>query len=225
MDNLNHSSPEREPSEPDETKADENAMSEQIEMPEIAAEPSERAGKQPVDIAAELYDWLEIMVVAITVVLLIFHFVGRMVTVNGTSMLPTLTHGEKLIIQELFYEPEQGDIVICQSASYGMEEPLVKRVIALGGQTITIDFETWQVFVDGVALEEDYVNFQQGVTMNGWDYGESYVVPQGYVFVMGDNRNGSTDSRRMLVGPIDERLIIGKAIVGFSSESGMRFFQ
>ncbi len=182
------------------------------------------AGSAGQSFAAALYDWVEILAIAISLVILLFNFVGRVATVSGGSMLPTLTNGERLLIQQAFYEPKRGDIVICQSASYGMEEPLVKRVIALEGQTVKIDFETWQVFVDGEELTEPYINFVPGVPMKGWDYGESYTVPMGCVFVMGDNRNNSQDSRRVNVGPIDKRLIVGKAVVGFSGTDGVRVF-
>ena len=164
------------------------------------------------------------MVIAVAVVLLLFTFVGRVATVDGGSMLPTLTHGERLLVQELGYKPAQGDIVICQSVTYGMETPLVKRIIALEGQTITVDFKNWKVFVDGVELEEDYINYQPTAYMNGWDYGDSYTVPEGCVFVMGDNRNNSQDSRRIAVGPIDERLILGRAVLGISAKDGIRIF-
>jgi len=189
-----------------------------------APEGDAPTAKKAFDPAAELYDWLEVVVIAVAVVLLLFTFVGRVATVDGGSMLPTLTHGERLLVQELGYKPAQGDIVICQSVTYGMETPLVKRIIALEGQTITVDFKNWKVFVDGVELEEDYINYQPTAYMNGWDYGDSYTVPEGCVFVMGDNRNNSQDSRRIAVGPIDERLILGRAVLGISAKDGIRIF-
>lgn len=189
---------------------------------QTAKEGGEAAARQT--LAQELYDWLEILVISIAAVVIIFTLFFRIATVDGGSMLPTLTNGERLVVSELFYQPKQGDIVVCQSAKYGMEIPLVKRVIALGGQTIRIDFENWKVYVDGEELSEEYINYIPGVFMNGWDYGESYTVPEGYVFVMGDNRNNSQDSRREIVGPIDERLILGKAILGISSKDGIRIF-
>ncbi len=186
--------------------------------------PSEGKAAKPGAVTKELYDWLEIVAVAIAAVILVFTFVGRIATVDGTSMLPTLTNQERLIIREAFYKPKQGDIVICQSVSYGLEEPLVKRVIALEEQTVTIDFANWQVYVDGQPLQEDYIKRVANTGMHGWDYGQSYTVPKGHVFVMGDNRNNSQDSRRMSVGPIDERLVLGKAVCGISLENGVRFF-
>ena len=171
----------------------------------------------------ELYEWFEVFVLAIAAVILIFTFVFRIATVDGNSMNQTLIDGERLVVREAFYQPKQGDIIVCQSKSYGMEKPLVKRVIATGGQTVTIDFATWSVYVDGEKVEEDYVNYVGG-SMHGWDHGSSYTVPNGYVFVMGDNRNDSMDSRRLSIGPIDERLILGKAVIGISERDGVRFF-
>ena len=127
-------------------------------------------------------------------------------------MRETLQDKDALIVSNFAYKPKTGDIIVCQSENYGFETPLVKRVIATSGQTIRINQESWTVFVDGIALEEDYVRFIDGVRMNGWAYGEQYTVPDGYVFVMGDNRNNSTDSRSTRIGPIDERLIVGRVI-------------
>jgi signal peptidase I len=133
-------------------------------------------------------------------------------------MTNTLQHGEKLLVLELFYTPKQGDIIVCQDdcPQLGFDNPIVKRVIATEGQTITMDPETWTVTVDGIPLEEDYVLYYPGRPMGDWDYGESYTVPEGYVFVMGDNRTGSWDSRDDAIGPIDERYIIGKVIFRFA---------
>lgn len=165
--------------------------------------------------AGELFDWLEIFVAALTAVFILFLFVGRVAVVDGSSMLPTLKTGEGLVVQEAFYKPTAGDIVVCQSASYGFK-PLVKRIIAVGGDTIRVDWDTWTVYVNDVALSEPYVNYISGVSMRKWVYGDSLTVPDGYVFVMGDNRNGSTDSRSKTIGLIDERLVLGKVVFRYS---------
>jgi len=180
---------------------------------ESASETPSKPKKQ--GLLAELYDWLEIVAVSVAAVFFIFSFVARVAVVDGNSMNQTLKHGEKLIVQELFYTPKQGDIIVCQSEFFGFQQPLVKRIIAVEGQTITIDTETWTVCVDGVPLDEDYVNYIEGVPMLGWSYGESYTVPAGMVFVMGDNRNDSWDSRDSRIGPIDDRFIVGKVIFRF----------
>ncbi len=171
--------------------------------------------KKKTDTAGDLFDWLEIFVAALTAVFLLFLFVGRVAVVDGSSMLPTLKTGEGLLVQEAFYKPTKGDIVVCQSAVYGFK-PLVKRVIAVGGDTIRIDWATWTVYINDEALEEPYVNYISGVEMRKWAYGDSLTVPDGYVFVMGDNRNGSTDSRSKLIGLIDERLVLGKVVFRYS---------
>jgi len=165
---------------------------------------------------ADLYDWLEVFAVSVAAVFVIFAFVARVAVVDGESMTNTLQHQDQLIVQELFYTPKQGDIVVCQSAFFGFDKPLVKRIIATEGQTISIDTETWTVTVDGVPLKEDYVRYIQGKDMTGWSYGDSYTVPEGHVFVMGDNRNGSWDSRDSRIGSIDERYIVGKVIFRFA---------
>ncbi len=171
-------------------------------------------------IVARLYDWLEIFAVSVAVVFIIFAFVARVAIVDGTSMNDTLEDGDKLLVSELFYTPKQGDIIVCQAEYFGPEEPLVKRIVATEGQTIRIDTENWQVFVNDIELEEDYVKHIIGRDMHGWSYGEEYTVPKGHVFVMGDNRNNSADSRDSRVGPIDERYIIGKVIFRFSPKFG-----
>lgn len=165
--------------------------------------------------AADLYDWLEVFAVSVAIVFVIFAFVARVAVVDGTSMNDTLKHGDKLLVRELLYTPKQGDIVVCQSEFFGFNEPLVKRVVATEGQTIKIDTENWKVYVDGIELKEDYVKYIAGMDMRGWSYGEEYTVPEGHIFVMGDNRNGSWDSRDSRVGPIDERYVIGKVVFRF----------
>lgn len=166
-------------------------------------------------LASSVYDWIEVVIISVATVFILFSFVARIAVVDGGSMLPTLSDGDKLIVRHLFYTPEQGDIIVCQSQSYGLEKPLVKRIIATEGQTVSIDRLTWTVYVDGVPLKEDYIYRESGY-MVGWEYeADTITVKEGHVFVMGDHRNDSLDSRTYRVGQIDERYIIGEVVFRF----------
>lgn len=157
----------------------------------------------------ELYDWVQCFVSALVIGILIFVFVLRVITVDGSSMNPTLYHQDKIIISNLFYEPEYGDIIVLKAPNYG-EGALVKRVIATEGQTVDIDFDEGIVYVDGKALNEPYT---ASPTYDREEFYGEVTVPEGCVFVMGDNRNASTDSRTNSIGMIDERNIMGKVYV------------
>lgn len=153
------------------------------------------------------FEWVEALVTSLIAVVLIFTFLFRIVSVKGNSMYPTLHDEDRVIITNLFYEPNPGDIVVITHAG-DFEEPLIKRVIAVGGQTLKIDFDKGDVYVDGVLLNEPYINNR---TTKFGDAKIPEVIPEGYVFVMGDNRGDSLDSRYIRVGLIDERYILGKA--------------
>jgi signal peptidase I len=191
-----------------------NPNTNEIEENEKVETDSKKKEENPFSPRA-LFDWVEIFAVSIAVVFLLFAYVARIAVVDGGSMLPTLTNGDKVIVRQIFYTPKQGDIVVCQSEKYGMDKPLVKRVIATEGQTVSIDRENWKVYVDGEPLDESYVFFETGL-MNGWDYNtDTITVKKGHVFVMGDHRNDSLDSRSMRIGQIDERYVIGKVVYRF----------
>lgn len=156
----------------------------------------------------ELYDWLQCIVSAILCGILLFVFVGRVIGVDGRSMLQTLQNDDKIIMSNLFYQPEFRDIVVIKTEAFG-ETPLVKRVIATEGQTVDIDFENGVVFVDGILLDEPYTNTP---TTDRENFEGPITVPDGCVFVMGDNRRESTDSRSIHVGMVDTRNILGKVL-------------
>ena len=157
---------------------------------------------------AEVYDWIQCIIFALVFCVLLFVFAVRMVNVVGHSMVPTLEQSDKVVISNLFYHPKQGDIVVLRKQTL-MEEPIVKRIIATEGQTVDIDFDDGVVYVDGKALDEPYVNEPVHDREN---FEGKITVPEGCVFVMGDNRNNSLDSRDDELGPVDNRYILGKAI-------------
>ena len=158
---------------------------------------------------SELFDWGEALLISLSVVILVFVFGVRIIGVQGSSMEPTLQDANQLLVSNLFYTPEKGDIVILTKDSF-MESPIVKRVIATEGDMIDIDFETGAVTVNGEQLEETYI---AEPTTTFYDVTFPQTVPEDCVFVMGDNRNHSTDSRYGALGMVDTRYIIGKVLM------------
>ncbi len=154
------------------------------------------------------YDWLESIVSAIVICILLFLFAVRVVSVDGSSMVPTLHNGERVVITRIFTAPKQGDIVVLTQHSYG-DDSLVKRVIATEGQTLDIDFDRGVVTVDGVVLDEPYI---AELTHKRLDMTGPVTVKEGCIFCMGDNRNESTDSRSNRIGQIDTRSVLGKVL-------------
>lgn len=168
-----------------------------------------QGGREKWRVIDEIYDWVEVFVISTAVVFLLFTFVFRIAQVIGPSMENTLHQDDMLIISDMFYRPKTGDVIVFQLNAEQYPDPLVKRVIATEGQTVDINFDTWTVTVDGVTLDESYVNYIQGVAMRGSSYSYPLEVPEGMVFVMGDNRNDSMDSRDSRIGLVDERYILG----------------
>lgn len=158
----------------------------------------------------DLYEWVQSLVGSVLVVVAIFTFVIRMMGVDGHSMLNTLQHGDRLLVVNsmLYHDYKYGDIVILRKNGVFDDDPIVKRVIAVEGQTVDIDFAEGIVYVDGAALEEDYIR-EPTYTAEGTEF--PLTVPEGSIFVMGDNHNGSSDSRDYRLGTVDTRYVIGKA--------------
>lgn len=159
------------------------------------------------DIFDFLYEWLECIVQSIILVVIGFTFVFRIVNISGRSMYSTLHDGDKVIVLKWNYKPHAGDVVVIKRGQY-LDEPLIKRVIATENQRLSIDFTTGTVTVDGKVLDENYI--WEPMRLQG-DNDIPDVIPEGYCFVMGDNRNHSRDSRFKAVGLIPNENVTGKA--------------
>ena len=156
----------------------------------------------------DMYDWVQCLIVALIICVVFFAFFVRIIDVVGTSMNPTLNNSDKMLVSGLFYKPKVGDVVVFKKDEYNPNKALVKRVIAVAGQEINIDFDRGIVYIDGQPIQEDYI---AELTKTKEDFIGPKTVPEGCVFVMGDNRNMSTDSRKTEIGMVDTRLILGKA--------------
>ena len=182
-----------------------NEMLENTDKSGSASQEKPRQSKRD-RLFKEIYEWTESAVMAVIVVVLLFTFVGRTSVVSGKSMVPTFASGDMLLVSRLGFNSEPGDIVVA-TKPYSHNEPIIKRVIATGGQTVDINFEEGIVYVNGEALDEDYTNTP---TNRHYDMKFPLTVPEGYVFLLGDNRNNSYDSRAEEIGLVDERYIMGK---------------
>ena len=234
---------------PEEENAVESDDQTEVNAPEAEEESEETEDVTVCDLAKEqpnkekeskprridsIFDFIELFVFTLAAVFIITSFFFRYSTVEGSSMMNTLENGEKLILSSFLYTPEPGDVVVVQDRSTELKDPIVKRVIAVGGQTVKVTRTT--IYVDGVALDEDYVytgDYYNPIT-GGRDYyydvepcealidnvvgyeRNSYyeiLVPDGEIFVMGDHRNNSKDSRS--IGTMHEDAIIGKVVLRF----------
>lgn len=151
-----------------------------------------------------IYDFVGTLVVALAVFALLFTYVIRIVGVDGDSMLPTLTDGDRLLLSTMDSEYQRGDIVVVDRYT---TKPLIKRVIAVGGDTISID-ANGVVAVNGTVLNETYI---QGTTVLN-DFSGEQEIPKGFLFVMGDNRTTSKDSRKTEIGLVSVKDVVGKAV-------------
>ena len=153
------------------------------------------------------FEWLETFIQAIIIVVMLMTFAFRVVMVDGDSMRETLHHQDRLIVMRWDYTPQNGDIVVISQGEH-VDHPIIKRVIATEGQSLEIDYAKGTVTVDGKVLDEPYIKEPM------WRQGDAEipkVIPKGYYFVMGDNRNNSDDSRVKRIGLIPKEHIVGKA--------------
>lgn len=191
---------------------EDNRVLEQVELQQNDLNPNEPSS-QPSAFTVNCFEWVDSLVMALVAVVILFTFLFRVVTVAGTSMLPNLYGGDRIVLSSYFYQPKQGDVVVLKR-TIGLTKPIVKRVIALPGQTVDIDYISGNVFVDGKEIDES-AYIQSGITHEPMT-SETLLqfpqtVPAGHIFVLGDNREVSEDSRFEAVGMVDERYILGRA--------------
>ena len=215
---------ENEKLEESELAVEERDTNIEIELPD----DEEEEPKKPF---SDILDWTSCFVYAVAAVLALNLFVFRSITVAGNSMNDTLINKDRVIATNFLYTPNYGDIVIVEADKLHLNgttiygETIIKRVIAKEGDTVRIDFSNGTVYRNGEVLEEDYIKEPIRVHYQGWmDSNKDYVVPENCVFVMGDNRNASNDSRNMAdVGFIDTNYIMGKAFVRYAPFSSFKW--
>lgn len=177
-----------------------------MEQPEKKQRQEEESGGR---FQSTLFDWAEAFMISLTVVILFFVFCARLIGVQGSSMVPTLEEGDQLLVSDIYGELEYGDIVVLTKEQF-LNVPIVKRVIATEGDVVDIDFEQGIVSVNGQILDEPYI---AEPTYDQADMQFPQTVPEDCIFVLGDNRNASSDSRVASLGMVDTRYVIGKVVV------------
>ena len=183
------------------------------ESPDTPAEE-----KQPRRPGADLFEWLQMLMVCILAAVVVFNCLARLTRVDGHSMDNTLHDGELMLVWSLGYTPKQGDIVVINKTTATFlggngDKAIVKRVIALGGQTVDVDYASNTVYVDGEPLDEPYIKEPMSLPLSDTMQQTHWEVPEGSIFVMGDNRNGSTDSRDDRLDTIHEDYVLGRAVL------------
>jgi len=189
----------------------------QEEISSPAPGPKPETQEPPRRPGADLFEWLQMIMGCVLVAVVLFNCFARLTRVDGHSMDNTLQDGEMMLVWDPGYRPKQGDIVVLNKKTAAIldNRAIVKRVIAVGGQTVDIDYESSTIYVDGQPLDEPYIKEEMyrpdplrfpEMQQTHWE------IPEGSIFVMGDNRNHSTDSRHDDVGPVDEGYVLGKVI-------------
>ena len=197
----------------------------ELETAEAAGAAGESTPAQRPDrLEDTVYDWARSLIAAVVGVVLLFTFLVRLIGVSGPSMQNTLYTGDRiLVLNSLLCDFQPGDVVVVNAYNAPLDETLVKRIIAVGGQTVDIDFITGTVYVDGEALDEPYIK-EPTYTADGASF--PLTLEEDEVFIMGDNRNHSTDSRSIQLGPVKEGYIQGKAVFllfpGVTPDTGTR---
>lgn len=171
-------------------------------------EPEEE--KEPETLEGMIYCWAQALITAVVSVVLLFTFAVRLIGVSGPSMQDTLYTGDRLLVLNAAYcDFKAGDVVVINDYNAELSDTLVKRIIAVGGQTVDIDFSTGTVYVDGQELDEPYIK-EPTYTTDGTIF--PLTLAEDEVLVMGDNRNHSTDSRSPKLGPVKRGYLQGKAV-------------
>ena len=190
-------------------------MSDEAMLPNEAREP-EKAPEEKGSYKLDLYYWTQALVMVLVGLILVCTLVGRVIRVDGSSMVPTLHNGDLLLLQSLGYTPRQGDVVVLRKPGFppppDNTAPIVKRIIAVGGQHVQVDYAAGAVYVDGEALDESYILEPMMERYNPDMSVLDVTVPEGSVYVMGDNRNNSSDSRHEALGTVDQRYVLGRVL-------------
>ncbi len=174
-------------------------------------QPEQAPQEEKPSFKMDLYFWMQALTVALVFLVITFTLVGRVIRVVGSSMVPTLHAGDMMLLQSIAYTPQQGDVVVLRKDAF-MSEPVVKRVIATAGQRVQIDYANHCVLVDGKPLDEPYINEIMIDPLSPDLTVLDVTVPEGSIYVLGDNRNHSSDSRHQNLGTVDTRYILGRAL-------------
>lgn len=162
--------------------------------------------------SSELFSWAESLMLVLIFFVIVFTFFVRLIGVDGSSMYPTLEDHNIMVVSNLGYKPEKGDVVVLRKEGFYYDQPIVKRIIATGGDTVDIDVITGDVLINGEVLDEPYIYEKINTLERMGDQVYPLVVPEGHIYVLGDNRNGSRDSRWMDLDTVDERYILGHVL-------------